>query len=190
MRGVGRWVPDAQGRLIAAAVDLFEERGFEEATVAEIAERAGLTERTFFRYFADKREVLFFGSAHLENAMVEALEKAPADLSALDAVGAAIEDIAPFFDNRRPHAQRRRTIINANPELQEREHQKIASLVVALARGLKQRGVKELRAGLVAEMGVTIFKIAFERWLYDPKGRTYAQHVREALREIKAISAA
>jgi AcrR family transcriptional regulator len=185
---MGRWKPDAQGRLIQAAMELFSEHGYEQTTVAEIAERAGLTERTFFRYFTDKREVLFLGSHHLEHAMAEALERAPASLAPIDAIGVALESAAQFFNDRRPHARRRQAVINANPELQERERQKLASLAAAFSAGLQKRGAKAPAATLAAEMGVAIFKIAFERWLTDPDDRGAEHHVRESLKELRSLT--
>jgi len=186
---MGRWVPGAQGRLIKAAMELYSKRGYEQTTVAEIAERAGLTERTFFRYFADKREVLFFGSEFLERAIAEALERAPADAAPIDAIGAALESVATFFTDGRSHPQRRQAVIDANPELRERERNKHAALGVAMAAALQRRGVKESTAALAAEMGVAVFKIAFERWLRDPIERDTAYYIRESLAELKSVSA-
>jgi AcrR family transcriptional regulator len=189
MEPMGRWVPNAQGRLIQAAMELYSERGFEQTTVAEIAKRAGLTERTFYRHFTDKREVLFFGSEHLERAMVEALERAPADLAPIDGIGTVLESVAPFFSDRRPHSRRRQAVIDANPDLQERERQKLASLARALAAALQKRGITRPTAMLVAEMGMAVFKNAVERWLDDPKDREISYHIRESLAELKSISA-
>lgn len=186
---MGRWVPGAQARLIKAAMDLYRERGYEQTTVAEIAKQAGLTERTFFRYFADKREVLFFGSELLERAIVEGVEQAPPGLAPIDTIGVALENIATFFNDSRPHSQRRQTIIDANPELQERERNKFAALAVAMAAALQRRGVKASAAALTAEMGAAVFKNAFERWLYDPQQRDIVYHTREALADLKSISA-
>ena len=118
-RLMGRWEPGARGRLERAALELYSERGYEQTTVTEIAARAGLTQRTFFRYFADKLEVLFAGSRVLQERMVDALAAAPADAAPIDAVAAAIEAIAPLFEERRDHARRRGAIIAANAELRE-----------------------------------------------------------------------
>src|ERR1700712_2627133 len=96
---MGRWLPDAQGRLARAALDLYSERGFEQTTALEIAERAGVTERTFFRYFADKREVLFQGSEELQRIILEAIAEAPGDMRPSDMVVAAMEKVgAQVFD--------------------------------------------------------------------------------------------
>ena len=187
---MGRWVPDAQGRLIAAAMDLFSERGFEQTSVSEIAKQAHLTERTFFRYFSDKREVLFFGSENLERAMLEALNQAPKTLAPIEAVGVALESVGEFFRDIRAHSRRRQAIIDANPELQERERKKLAGIAVSLGAALRQRGMSELPATLVAEIGIAVFKTAFEHWLNDAQERDYAYHVHESLGELKSVLAA
>ncbi len=185
---MGRWVPNAQGRLIEAALDLYSERGFEQTTVAEIAQRAGLTERTFFRYFADKREVLFLGSEQFERSIVEGLERAPAALTPLDAVAVALEHTATFFADRRAHARRRYAVIDANPELQERERQKLGALAAALAAALQRRGVKATSARLAAEMGVAAFKIAFENWISQPNESPFERSIRNAFEELKSLT--
>src|SRR5579862_7867821 len=118
---VGRWEPDARGRLEEAALALYVERGFEHTTVAEIAERAGLTERTFFRHFADKREVLFSGSAALQELLVEQVTGAPARCAPIEAVTRALESAGAVLQRRGDWARRRQGVITANPELQERE---------------------------------------------------------------------
>src|ERR1700722_2271036 len=101
---MSRWQPDARARLQAAALSLYGERGYEQTTVAEIAERAGLTKRTFFRYFADKREVLFWGTEVLEQQMVAAIEAAPASASTLAVIGAALAAAAARFEEFREFA--------------------------------------------------------------------------------------
>jgi AcrR family transcriptional regulator len=186
---MGRWKPDARSRLEQAALELYSERGFQQVTVEEIAQRAGLTERTFFRHFADKREVLFSGAGALQERLMRALDNAPRSLSAIDAVGEAVEAAIALFQERRPFARRRQAIIAANAELQERERIKLASLASALADGLRRRGVSDPAATLAAEMGVTVFRIAFERWVEETNERDAAQIVRESLNELKAVSA-
>src|SRR6516225_6856446 len=136
---MGRWQPDARARLQEAALALYGERGYEQTTVAEIAERAGLTKRTFFRYFTDKREVLFWGSELLEQQMVAAIEAAPASASALGMIGAAL-DAADRFEEVREFASPRHRIIASSHELQERELIKAASLAAAMAQALRERG--------------------------------------------------
>jgi AcrR family transcriptional regulator len=188
-RLMGRWKPDARSRLEQAALELYSERGFQQVTVEEIAQRAGLTERTFFRHFADKREVLFSGAALLQEHLVQALENAPRSLSAIDATGVAVESALALFAERRPHARKRQTIIDANAELQERERIKLASLASALADGLRRRGVSDPSAVFAAEMGITVFRIAFERWIDETNERDTSQLVRESLNELKAVTA-
>ena len=130
---MGRWEPDARGRLEQAALELYGERGFEQTTVAEIAERAGLTERTFFRHFADKREVLFAGADALQELLVDTVADAPASAAPIDAAAAGLEAAGALLQERRELARQRQAIIAANAELQERELIKLASLAAALA---------------------------------------------------------
>ena len=184
-----RWEPDAKGRLARAALELYSERGFEQTTVAEIAERAGLTERTFFRHFADKREVLFAGSHELQDVMAAALAGAPDDASPVDAVGAALGAAAEVLQDRREYARRRQAAIAANTDLQERELIKMASLAAALAEALRGRGVREPAASLTAEAGIAVFRVAFERWITATGKRTLAWYIRESLDELKAVTA-
>src|SRR5882724_1519112 len=146
-----RWEPDSRGRLTQAALALYGERGFENTTVAEIAERAGLTERTFFRHFADKREVLFAGSHELQDKMVSAVREAPEARTPIDVVAAGLEAAAAFLPERE-RARQRQVIISANHDLQERELIKFASLSAALADTLRGRGLKEPAASLTAEL--------------------------------------
>src|ERR1700737_3268711 len=112
-RGMGRWEPDAGGRLEQAALKLYGERGFEQTTVAEIAKRAGLTERTFFRHFADKREVLFAGARELQELLVSAVASAPDPATPIAAVAAALEAAGALLQERRQSARQRQTIIAA-----------------------------------------------------------------------------
>ena len=170
---MGRWEPDARGRLEQAALELFEERGYARTTVEDIAARAGLTERTFFRYFTDKREVLFSGAAALEALIVEAIGAAPPSVAPLTAVTRAFEALAPWFEARRGHARKRRTVIAAYAELGERELIKLSTLATAIAAILRKRGLAAPTAALVAETGIAIFKNALERWADDRARRTW-----------------
>jgi AcrR family transcriptional regulator len=185
---VGRWEPNARGRLEQAAMELYSERGFEQTTVAEIAERAGLTERTFFRHFVDKREVLFWGAAALQDLLVKAVAEAPESASAIDIIGGAIEVAGGVLQERREFAWERQHIILANPELQERELIKLASLASAMAEALRLRGVQDQVASLAAEAGVAVFKIAFEMWIKGGDKDNLPQRIRESLKELKAVT--
>ncbi|WRZ88482.1 TetR/AcrR family transcriptional regulator [Streptomyces sp. NBC_01007] len=186
---MGRWQPDARGRLERAALELYVERGFERTSVAEIAERAGLTERTFFRHYADKREVLFAGSSALQEVLVDAVARAPESATPMDAVAAALEAAAAVLQERQEHARRRHSVIGANTELQERELIKLASLSTALAGALRQRGVDDTSAGLAAEVGIAVFKIAFRRWVERTGDKELSQFIGESLTGLKAVTA-
>lgn len=186
---MSRWEPNARGRLEKAALDLYSERGFEQTTVAEIAKRAGLTERTFFRHFADKREVLFAGASGLQDVLVSTVASAPDRLAPIDAVAAGLEAAGAHIEERRELARQRHTIIAANAELQERELIKLASLSAALADTLLRRGVAAPTARLTAEVTIAVFKIAYERWVDEADQRTLPQLVRESLDEMRAAVA-
>jgi AcrR family transcriptional regulator len=188
-QNVSRWEPNARGRLEQAALDLYTERGFDQTTVSEIAERAGLTERTFFRYFADKREVLFWGQGALVEMLVNLVGGAPDSAAPLDAVAAGLEAAGELFEGRREHARRRQALITANAGLQERELIKLASLASAIADALRRRGVGEQAARLTAEAGVAVFKVAFERWINDTTNTDLARLIRQSLDELKAVTA-
>ncbi len=184
-----RWEPNARGRLEQAALELYIERGFEQTTVAEIAKRAGLTERTFFRHFADKREVLFGGSEELKNLLSQNVANAPDALSPLDAVAHGLQSLAALFELRGEFPGRRQTVITANVELQERELIKLASLAAATATALHERGVAEPAASLTAEAGIAVFKVAFARWVDPGNKRDFASLIQESLDALKAVTA-
>lgn len=167
---MARWDPGARDRLRRAALELYLERGFEDVPVVEIAERAGLTRRTFFRYFADKREVLFAGSERLPGAVADAFRDADGDLSAFDAVLHALTVVGAALIEYGGNARERRAVIAASPELQERERTKLAGVTAALADALRERGVADTGAQLLAQVGVAIFRTAFDRWI-DHDGR-------------------
>jgi AcrR family transcriptional regulator len=186
---MSRWEPDARGRLERAALALYGERGFEQTTVAEIAARAGLTERTFFRHFTDKREVLFAGAGSLQDLLVSTLASTPDSAVPIDAVAAAIDAAGTLLQERREFARQRQAVIAANAELQERELIKLASLASALAGTLRGRGVPDPAASLAAEAGIAVFRIAFERWISEPGQPDLPQLIRESLDELKAVTA-
>jgi AcrR family transcriptional regulator len=185
---MGRWEPNAGGRLQEAAFALFSERGYEQTTAAEIAKRAGLTERTFFRHFADKREVLFAGGAMLADLMATAVADAPADLAPMDLVAAALAAAGHMFDERREGSRRRQAIIEANPELRERELIKLDSLGARLTDALRQRGVSPISANLAAEVGIAVFRVAFARWIKDSEPTRLSVTIERSLAELKAVT--
>ncbi|MEX3101981.1 MULTISPECIES: TetR/AcrR family transcriptional regulator [unclassified Streptomyces] len=185
---MGRWEPNACGRLAQAALELFGERGYEQTTVAEIARRAGLTERTYFRHYADKCEVMFDRSGSLQEQFVTAVAEAPQSMAPIDAVAAGLEAVAQGFADPREY-RRRQAVIAANAELQERELTKYASMSAAIAEALRRRGVPELSATLAAEAGITVFKVGFQLWLSASEAREMSQVMRESLDELKAVTA-
>jgi AcrR family transcriptional regulator len=185
---MGRWAPDAQGRLAVAAMDLFDERGFENTTVADIAERAGLTKRTFFRYFGDKREVLFAGTEVLQEKFVAGIAAAPADRCPLDAVVAGLDAMADLFGEMDERPRRRQAIIAANPDLQERELIKLSAYAAAGAAALRQRGVAEPGATLAAEAGLAILRVAFEEWTSGAEGQDLHALLEHGLTELKLVA--
>jgi AcrR family transcriptional regulator len=157
--------------------------------VAEIAKRAGLTERTFFRHYADKREVLFWGAGALQELLVSAVANAPDSTAPIDAIAAALEAAGALMEQRRDFARQRQTIIAAHAELQERELIKLATLSAALADALRRRGVKDLAARLAAEAGITVFKVAHGAWVDETNQRDLPQLIRDSLAELKAVTA-
>ena len=187
-RDMSRWEPNARGRLEQAALQLFIERGFEQTTVAEIAERAGLTERTFFRHFADKREVLFGGASALQELLVNAVASTPAAVAPLDAIVEALVAAGALLQERRDYARQRQIVIAANAELRERELIKLATLAETLADALRRRGVAEPAASLVAEAGIAVFKVAFDRWVTETTEHDLPQLIRESLEELKGVT--
>ena len=186
---MSRWQPEARGRLERAAMELFGERGFEQTTVAEIAARAGLTERTFFRHYSDKREVLFGGSSGFSGLLMQSIADAPAGATPIDTIAAALATAGELFADRLDHARRRQRIIDAHADLQERELIKLASLAASLAEALRQRGVGDPAARLAAEAGVAVFKVAFDRWIELSNTASLSDIIRESLDELKAVTA-
>jgi AcrR family transcriptional regulator len=166
-------------------MELYAERGFEQTTVADISERAGLTKRTFFRHYADKRDVLFSGTRALLEAVTRTVAEAPPDLSAFAAVARGLDAAARVLQEAPPEFVRmRQSIIDAHVELQERELVKLYMLGQAVAETLRGRGVEEWTARLAAETGITAFRLAFARWLVEAEMRDLAQVMRETLREL------
>lgn len=185
---MGRWAPDAQGRLQRAALQLFDEHGFEATTVADIAAQAGVTERTFFRYFPDKREVLFAGFGALVERMHQAMAAAPATAGPLEQVAAGLAGLGEFFPDP-AQVRRRYRVVVAHPELRERELVKLAAMADTLAARLRDRGAPEPTATLAAQVGMAAFRVAFEQWVVSENGRSYADALREALGELHTITA-
>ncbi|MGW2863238.1 TetR family transcriptional regulator [Streptomyces sp. NPDC001205] len=187
---MARWQPDAPGRLAAAALDLFEEQGYENTTVIEIAERAGLTKSTFFRYFPDKREVLF-GGGTVNDLLVEGLTSAPPTAGPLDAVAHALDALGlTFFTlDRREFSARRQSVLNAHTELREREALKRIDLTASMVEALNRRGVPHLPARVTAQLGALVWELAYDRWIEPNNSEDFGPLARHALAEVRAAGA-
>jgi AcrR family transcriptional regulator len=164
-----RWEPNAQQRLELAALDLYATRGYHSTTVGDIASHAGVTSRTYFRYFPDKREILFGGAEKLRNRITRALRDTPANLSPLDATLQAMSSCDDLFQLREhEHLRQREVIIRSADELQEREARKLASIAADVAGELVERGSGQDDAQLVADLALVVFKQASRLWMDDP----------------------
>ncbi len=185
-----RWEPGSRERLQAAALDLFSEQGFENTRVAEIAARVGVTKRTFFRHFADKREVLFAGAGDLRASLVDAIVQAPGELAPMEAIAAALAAFDwPAMAPREAQRQRQ-AVIAASPELMERELIKFEALTAAFADGLRRRGVDDPTASLAAQAGITVFRTAYDRWIDEDDETDMAQIVDDVLAGLRDAVAA
>lgn len=179
---------DVRVRLQSAAFELFLERGYDRTTAAEIAAQAGVTERTFFRHFPDKREVLFDGEAKVRAALTASIADAPAGLGPLDTLFRAFRSLQSALEDNRPFLKPRHEVISSTPALHERELAKMAALADALAAALKARGVADLRAVLAARTGMAAFVHATVSWLDDPEPGL-GERLDLACRELKALLA-
>jgi AcrR family transcriptional regulator len=162
---------DARRRLQKAALELWSDRGYDATTTAQIAERAGVTERTFFRHFPDKREVLFDGATPMRAILIEAVERAPKSVSPLNTLLAAFKALEPMFEDNRPYSGLRQKIIAGTPALRERELAKFALLTTEVAEALERRGVNARLAILAAQIGRTAFEHAVSSWIDNPTER-------------------
>ena len=186
-----RWEPGTRERLQAAALGLFATRGFEQTTAAEIARAVGLTERTFFRNFSDKREVLFHGQEQFLRAFIDGMDQAPAGASPLELIASALRGAALFFpDERRPYSRLRQTVIDQNPPLQERELHKLAGLAATVAAALRARGIAEPAATLAAQSAATVFGVSFAQWIREGETRSLPDITSDVLRELGNLTGA
>jgi AcrR family transcriptional regulator len=165
---MGRWEPNPRGRLAKAAFELFATQGFDQTTGAQIAARAGMHERSFFRLFPDKREVFFHALDTAQREATDVIAEAPASTAPIDAVAAALEQRCAAIQPHRRAALARQRLIAGNAELRERDLTKHAELAAAMAAALRQRDTAEPTATLVAHTAVAVFRNSVERWLSDP----------------------
>ena len=174
-------------RLQLAALELFRDRGYEETTAADIAERAGVTERTFFRHFPDKREVLFDGDDAFSEALVTAVRAIPPDVAVWETLFLAFQAVEPMFVENRPFSRPRQDVIAASPALQERVMAKTRSVIAVLASTLRQRGVAEGQANLAAQIGMATLGHAVATWFEDDATDLH-DHVVRAFDEVRDLS--
>ena len=189
MRPMTRWEPNARARLAQAAMDLYREQGFNQTTVAEIAERAGLTERTFFRHYADKREVLFGGADDMKGALLAAVANAAESADPLTAAAAGFLAVGAALEEQRGRelAGQRQRLIAANAELRERELIKLASWASSVAETLHSRGVEEPVATLAAEVALAVFRTSFEHWTETADSPPLPDLIHESLDQLAAM---
>lgn len=190
---MARWQPGATQRLVVAAVELFNEQGYDATTVAQIAERAGVTKSTFFRHFSDKRELLVAGQETLSRLLADGISEAPTDASPLEAVAAGLErassEMGPM---NRELGPRLKAAVAASTELQERDALKSVGLAAAMREALAARGIPDPTAHLAAELGVLAFKRGYEQWSEGDRddGDGLAQHALAALDDLRTAAAA
>jgi AcrR family transcriptional regulator len=188
-RPMARWAPGARGRLQAAAFELYTEKGYEETTVGDIAARAGVTERTFYRYFADRREVFFDGAQDFQDFLVHAVQTAPPGTGPLDAVIGALHRAArEVLADRLTMARQRQRLIDAHRELHEREVAKMSRLATAMAAALRSRGVEEPGASVAAETGIALFRVAFDHWVDEHNTTDLDDLISAALHELSVLA--
>lgn len=186
---MARWEPNARGRLVLAALDLFAEQGYDNTTVTQIANRAGLTKTTFFRHFPDKREVLFAGQEAHSRLLADGAAAAPDSATPLEAVAAALDSLtASFTAEQREFGPRLLTVIAGNPELQERATFKRAALAAALTSALGKRGIPDLTASLAADLGARAFDRAFDRWIEPSSQHTLTELAQEELQALRTAA--
>jgi AcrR family transcriptional regulator len=183
---MARWEPNARERLVLAALDLFADQGYDNTTVTQIANRAGLTKTTFFRHFSDKREVLFAGQEAHSRLLADGAAAAPDSAAPLEAVAAALDALtASFTAEQRERAPQLLAVIADNPELQERATFKRAALTAALASALGKRGVPDLTASLAADLGARALDRAYDRWIEPSSQQTLTELASEELQALR-----
>ncbi|MFC4036679.1 TetR/AcrR family transcriptional regulator [Streptomyces polygonati] len=182
---MSRWAPDARERLESAALDLFVENGYEETTVAQIADRAGLNRATFFRHFADKREVLFGGEDLLADLFAEGIRTAPPDATLTGCLHAAFASSGvAMTPQQRAKAAQRVQVLRANTEVQERGLLKHTRITNSISTALRERGADDLTARLGAQVAMLAFSIAVERWMGSNDDEPFPAHAAAALSDL------
>lgn len=178
---------DVRKRLQWAALELYADRGYEETTAAEIAAKAGVTERTFFRHFPDKREVLFDGDAVFSEALMSGVRRAPAALGPWETLFLAFRSVKHLFVENRPFSEPRQRVIARSPALQERAMAKTSSLIAGVSTALCERGTPAQQANLAAQMGMAALSYAVAAWLADGAS-DLGEHIVMAFDEVSNLS--
>ena len=178
---------EVRKRLQWAALELYRERGYEETTAAEIAAKAGVTERTFFRHFPDKREVLFNGDAAFIEVLTTAVRNAPEALGPWDTLFLAFNSVKQMFVENRPFTEPRQRVIASSPALQERAMAKTRSLIAAVASALCERGLTVPQANLAAQMGMATLSHGVSAWFNDGS-IDLGEHIVRAFQEARDLS--
>ncbi len=187
---MSRWKPNARERLERAALELFVERGFAETTVPEITARAGLTTRTFFRHFADKREVLFTVEEEFPALVARLMAEAPASLDPMGVIVRGLETVATTrFEGMREYLRTRRAVVRADEGLRERELRKLSVVSEAVGRGFRDRGVDEVSSTLAAHIAVSVVSVAVDRWLDQDAEQPLSELVHETLGALRSLTA-
>jgi AcrR family transcriptional regulator len=188
--GMSRWQTGARDRLERAALELFIEQGFAETTVPQITARARLTTRTFFRHFADKREVLFAGEEAVPAFVEKLMTEAPASFGPMAVIAAGLKPFATtLFEGRVEELRMRRAIIHTDAGLRERELRKLDTLSKAIRQGFIRRGTDELTSTLAAEIAVTVFRVAMTRWLDQEGEGGLSEIIAETLSTLRGVAA-
>jgi AcrR family transcriptional regulator len=188
---MGRWEGGASNRLSAAALELFAEQGFAETTVPQITARAGLTTRTFFRHFADKREVLYGWVQHLPAFVEEVMNDAPAHLSPLGVIEWSLDKIARSrLEGQHANLKWHRSLVLTDASLQEREGQKNAALAEAACRAFIKRGLDPLAATVAAHLAMTVFLVSLDRWLDLDTETNLPDLIRDTTARVQQLSGA
>jgi len=188
---VSRWEPNARGRLEQAALELFAEQGFADTTVPQITARAGLTTRTFFRHFSDKREVLFSYEEQLPGVIATLMSEAPAHLTAMEVMDRGLgTTVASRFEGQREYLMKRQAVVLSDASLRERELRKLSILSAAIHAGFLERGLSDLDATIAAQVGVTVFDVAVTRWLAQDSGRALPELFHETLEAVRNLTSA
>ena len=186
---MSRWQPGARNRLERAALELFVEQGFAQTTVPQITARAGLTTRTFFRHFADKREVLFAGEEELPGLVAQLMADAPASLGPMAVIAGGLQVVADsVFEGQLAYLRTRARVIQADEGLRERDLRKLSVLSEAIDRGFRGRGVEELTATVAAHVAVAVFSVATSRWLDQDGERPLSAFIRDTVAALHSVT--